>query len=121
MCSHTVYLFLLDAEGLGSLEICVPRGERSEGAFHVGINQREAVDVAGVDPAETALQVSRLISEALSFVSTYPSRGTPLKSAPWLPYSASTLCGSMALVTSYFSTTTPLKSENALVTMYSQR
>ena len=47
------------------------------------------------------------------FIQPNPSRGTILKSMPWLPYSASTRCES--LTASNFSGTTPLKSTNAVV------
>ena len=38
----------------GHLAERVPGGDGAEGALHVGVDDLEAVDVGGVDPAETA-------------------------------------------------------------------
>lgn len=109
-----------DIQGLGGLDEILPRSQCAQGALHMGTDESEAVDIAGVDPAKPGKPLAiHFISQSRS--QPHPSRGAPLKSLPWLPYSACTLCGSTFCVTSYFSTTTPLKSTNALVTMYSHR
>lgn len=115
----------LGAALLESLDERLVWCEGSERAAHVSIDDLETVDIAGVDPSKSVVPIVstprtlKSWSTEVARVATYPSFATPLKSSPWLPYSASTLCGSMGLVTSYFSTTTPLKSTKALVIMNS--
>lgn len=100
------------------LLVVIPFGEGTKRTTLVCAEEGHTVDIASVDPAETTGMSANQIQSRVELWMTYPSRGTPLKSLPWLPYSASTLWGSICLVTSYFSTTTPLKSTKAFVTMY---
>lgn len=95
--------------------VLLPRSKCSESSSHMCIDNLESVNIAGINPSET--KIIRTLKLVKHIWRTYPSLATPLKSDPWLPYSASTLCGSITLVTSYFSTTTPLKSTNAVVIM----
>ena len=94
------------------------RCQGTNGAFGVILEDGKAIDIACIDPSESVrFDISIIDGETRKIDPTYPSRGTPLKSLPWLPYSASTLCGSSSRVTLYFSTTIPLKSTNALTIM----
>ena len=53
------------------------------------VHELHTVDEASVDPTEAAMLLAEEIYRQGNGTA-YPSFGTPLKSAPWLPYSAST-------------------------------
>lgn len=66
---------------LGGLDEVVPRSEGAQGSLHVCRDQRKAIDVAGVDPAESIIMLALKVDQGMAR-KTYPSRGTPLKSLP---------------------------------------
>lgn len=67
-------------------DLCSPckdfvRRDCSERSFHVHGNERQSVHIAGIDPTEPDMIVSKLCCLP-RLLETYPSRGTPLKSEP---------------------------------------
>ena len=69
----------------------VPGCQCSESSFHVSIDKGQAKDIACVYPAES--RIKALVCSLMNGYEgreTCPSLATPLKSLPWLPYSAST-------------------------------
>ena len=73
---------------LDGLAVRIVWCDGSKSASHMGVEDLKPVHVTGVDPAK-----SKNVSEFQSHKAaqqTYPSRGAPLKSTPWFPYSAST-------------------------------
>ena len=77
---------------LGGLLERLVRRTCPQSALHVGVDDLQAVNVAGIDPAEP-VYTSVSVTSGLErwHPAAYPSRATPLKSIPWLPYSTSTL------------------------------
>jgi hypothetical protein len=101
---YAEFLVILE-DGCALFVQLLPGAKSSKGALAMGVDMLESVNVASVHPSESVVISDTAHEEERS---TYPSVATPLKSRPWFPYSASTRWGSTVLVTSYFSTTTPL-------------
>lgn len=79
----------VDVKVLSSTLKCHPVCHGSECALHVRSDKVETDGIAGIDPTKSGTCQYEVNHNNDS--KTHPSRGTPLKSAPWFPYSAATL------------------------------
>lgn len=81
-------LIRVDIEVLCLLSKGIPINQSAECPLLMRRDDAQAQHVTGIDPAKAIVELA--IISLKSPCSAYPSRGMPLKSDPWFPYSAFT-------------------------------